>query len=92
MKLITPEELAEAWSVPVEEVHRLRKQYGWPHVQINRRTVRFTEGHVAHIIASLAKEDAKAAKPSQQFALVGQTRRSANKTKEVKPARRANNN
>lgn len=91
MKLITPEELAEAWAVPVEEVHRLRKQYGWPHVQINRRTVRFTEGHVEAIIASLAKENTKAAEV-QHFALLGQTRRSANKTKEAKPARRANNN
>lgn len=75
MKLITPEELAEAWSVTVEEVHRLRKQYGWPHVQINRRTVRFTEVHVDHIIASLAKEDTT--KPAARPTFVGQTRRSS---------------
>lgn len=49
--LITMEELAEAFQIPVEELEVLRRRHRWPHVKVGRRNVRFTPGQVEEIIA-----------------------------------------
>lgn len=74
IKLVTPEELAEAFGLEdVAEVHRLRKRHHWPHVKLGRYEFRFTEAQVEQIIASRTVSGGLATKASD----TGLTERSA---------------
>lgn len=70
--------LAELLNMPLTTVVDLRKREGWPHVRIGR-AVRFTDEHIAQIIATHTVSDAPAA---QSATFGGQTRRSASRRHE----------
>lgn len=63
MNLTTEAQLAEMFGLTVEQIRDLRKRKKWPHVQLNRFSIRFTDAHVAEIVAShtVKPEKSKAA-------------------------------
>lgn len=50
-QLFTPEELAERLGVTLRMVREMYYTNAWPHLRLNKRTVRFTESHYEQIIA-----------------------------------------
>lgn len=50
-QLFTPEELAERLGVSLRMVREMYYTGTWPHLRLNKRTVRFTESHYEQIIA-----------------------------------------
>lgn len=78
MKLIRAAELAEQWNLTEDELHRRRRRNGWPCVKLARDDVRFTEEHVAQIVAlqSTPPRTRKARKSGG----TGQSKRSASRT------------
>jgi excisionase family DNA binding protein len=51
IELWTPEQLAERLGVSLRTVREMYYTNTWPHLRINKRTVRFTEEHFEQIIA-----------------------------------------
>ena len=49
-RLLTPSDLAARLQISVAAVNQLRITFGWPHVALGPRTIRFTEGQVNQII------------------------------------------
>lgn len=73
-RLLTPGDVGARLGLDAQTILRMRREYGWPSVKLGRR-VRFTEEHVAAIIASHTSKPEPDEKP---VALVpGQTARSA---------------
>jgi DNA-directed RNA polymerase sigma subunit (sigma70/sigma32) len=50
-ELLTPEQLAERLGVPLRMVREMYYTNSWPHLRLNKRTVRFTDEHLEQIIA-----------------------------------------
>lgn len=50
-ELSTPEQLAERLGVSLRMVREMYYTNTWPHLRLNKRTVRFTEEHFEQIIA-----------------------------------------
>lgn len=50
-QLFTPEELAERLGVSLRMVREMYYTNTWPHLPLNKRTVRFTQSHYEQIIA-----------------------------------------
>ena len=75
MRLLTEEELAQDFGLPVHTIRRYRRSRGWPHVRLNRLEVRFTEQQVEQIVRMQSEAQTK---PTQQGKkLPGQTDLSA---------------
>lgn len=52
MNLTTDTDLADKFGITVEELHELRRRHNWPHVRFSRFVVRFTDEHIAQIVAT----------------------------------------
>lgn len=50
-ELLTPEQLAERLGVSLRTVREMYYTGTWPHLRLNKRTVRFTEDHYEQILA-----------------------------------------
>jgi DNA-directed RNA polymerase sigma subunit (sigma70/sigma32) len=50
-ELLTPEQLAERLGVSLRMVREMYYTNTWPHLRLNKRTVRFTQVHLEEIIA-----------------------------------------
>lgn len=50
-ELMTPEQLAERLGVSLRMVREMYYTDKWPHLRLNKRTVRFTDAHFEQIIA-----------------------------------------
>ncbi|TLM86453.1 hypothetical protein FDW83_01480 [Pseudarthrobacter sp. NamE2] len=50
-QLFTPEELAERLGVSLQMVRKMYYTNAWPHLRLNKRTIRFTVSHYEQIIA-----------------------------------------
>ena len=82
-ELMTPEQLAERLGVPLRTVREMYYTKAWPHLRLNKRTVRFTEAHYEEILAlserrpaTPIRKTASAQQASELAALLG-GRRSA---------------
>lgn len=73
--LLTPAQLGERLNLSEDQVLRLRRAYGWPCVEFNRKAVRFTEEHVAQIIERHAA-DAEPEPEADLSVIAGQTKAS----------------
>lgn len=49
-ELMSPEQLAERMGVSLRMVREMYYTSAWPHLRLNRRTVRFTEHHYEQIL------------------------------------------
>ncbi|OOP59531.1 hypothetical protein BMF89_20400 [Arthrobacter sp. SRS-W-1-2016] len=49
-ELMTPEQLAQRMGISLRMVRAMYYTNTWPHLRINQRTVRFTEGHYEQIL------------------------------------------
>lgn len=59
MNLTTDADLAAKWGLTIDELHRLRKRHGWPHVRLGRFEFRFTDEQIEQIVASRSVEGTK---------------------------------
>ncbi|MGH3353385.1 MAG: hypothetical protein ACRDPS_22175 [Nocardioides sp.] len=66
--------LDEQGDPDVAKLHVLRRRHGWPHVQLSRYDVRFTEQQAEQIIASRTKAQRQ---PKKEAPKNGLTSRSA---------------
>jgi len=71
--LLTPDDLAEEFGVPVSTVMLWNRDNGWPHVRVGRR-IRWTPEQLEEILRRQSVTPAKAPK------LPGQTSRSARRS------------
>lgn len=71
--LLTPEDLAEEFGVPVSTVMLWNRQNGWPHVRVGRR-IRWTREQLTEILRR------QSVAPVKQAKLPGQTSRSAKRS------------
>lgn len=76
MKLLTEDDLAQEFMVPVETIQRWRRRRGWPHVKLSRFDIRFTESQVQQIVI-MHSEAQKKRTAEKGKKLPGQTARSA---------------
>ncbi|QLQ10941.1 MAG: hypothetical protein HZY75_11920 [Nocardioidaceae bacterium] len=74
MTLLTEAELAEQLKITEAEAAELRRKHKWPHVRLGRFNVRYTEGHLAEIVAMHTEANRETPTPGR---LPGQTARSA---------------
>ena len=51
MKLTSAADLAAEWDMPVDELKRRARRYGWPVVRLSRTDWRFTEQQIEQIVA-----------------------------------------
>lgn len=75
--LVTAEQLAARFQIPVDQLHRLRVRYSWPCVKLGRSDVRFTEGQVAEILELHTERPKPPSAAVVPGAVPGQTARSA---------------
>ncbi|MET3142479.1 UNVERIFIED_ORG: putative site-specific integrase-resolvase [Arthrobacter sp. UYEF2] len=80
-ELMSPEQLAERLGISLRMVREMYYTSTWPHLRLNRRTVRFTESHFEQILAlseqravTTIKKASSAQKAAELAQLLGQKR------------------
>lgn len=80
-ELMTPEQLAERLGVSLRMVREMYYTNAWPHLRLNKRTVRFTESHYEQILelseqrpTSVVRKSASANKAAELAELLGKKR------------------
>ena len=80
-ELMSPDQLAERLGVSLRMVREMYYTNTWPHLRLNKRTVRFTEYHYEQILelsekrpTTLVRKTTSAQKASELAALLSQKR------------------
>ncbi len=80
-ELMTPEQLGERLGVSLRMVREMYYTNTWPHLRLNKRTVRFTESHYEEILelsekrpTSLVRKTTSANKAAELAELLGKKR------------------
>lgn len=75
MNLHTESAVADLFGITAEKAADLRKRQSWPHVRIDRFTIRYTDDQIAEIIRSRSEAGVKA--PTKSTGLTSRSARKA---------------
>jgi len=73
VRLTTEAALAELLELPLDRVVAMRKRNQWPHLKFGRWDVRYTDAHIAEIVAT---HEVKRTRPAPRSGLTDRSARS----------------